>query len=360
MGAVEESDRAPAGPAASGRISTVVRGTTRRQGIRGASVRAPDCPMALSARFVRPHDSLGEDFACNCSRCLSANRFEEAVASAKARCQAVNASSGAGSEDGDGDDGGSPRWGAELAHDPKIDFEPAMVVLAIGPPHNHGIMHNFKRGNNCRFVRQRAERFFSMASTSAPTMKWWIGQLHYGIEKLTQLAYFDAGTAQSAVTLWRRTVVKAGGGGAGVSSACPSFAGSLSDGQVRELYRRINGANRNESAGGDDDSRGRPSLPDNAGGSLPQPTLHRVRRRRRRRRAASGRTDSSSYSAGVRRGLERTGLRLEATMPRRRLPSSPQQKGGSVTGRRMRERRKRGSGNKRAADPTRRRTKRRR
>merc|ERR1711991_101396 len=265
-------------------------------------------------------------------------------------------------------------------------------------------------------------------------------------------AYFDAGTAQSAVTLWRRTVVEAGGGGAGVSSACPSLsaisaalptihgragsadahddnvefecdgyesppdltsnmlarqvmqtesdfkgamaavlddlkppdtvmlardvvtadlspdivalfreviaaAGSLSDGQVREIYRII-GANRNESAGGDD-SRGRPSLPDNAGGSLPQPTLHRVRRRRRRRRAASGRTDSSSYSAGVRRGLERTGLRLEATMPRRRLPSSPQQKGGSVTGRRMRERRKRGSGNKRAADPTRRRTKRR-
>ena len=138
------------------------------------------------------------------------------------------------------------------------------------------------------------------------------------------------------------------------------IAGSLSDGQVREIHRIIAaGANRNESAGGDD-SRGRPSLPDNAGGSLPQPTLHRVRRRRRRRRAASGRTDSSSDSAGVRRGLERTGVRLEATMPRRRLPSSPQQKGGSVAGRRMRERRKRGSGKKRAADPTRRRTKRRR
>ena len=149
----------------------MVRGTTRRQGIRGASVRAPDCPMALSARFVRPHDSLGEDFACNCSMCLSANRFDEAVASAKARGQAVNAryttgpcsqisrlcyriacfpqthththtlthsrsphamhtthfSSGAGSEDGDGDDGGSPRWGAELAHDPKIDFEVCIV-----------------------------------------------------------------------------------------------------------------------------------------------------------------------------------------------------------------------------------------
>ena len=138
-------------------------------------------------------------------------------------------------------------------------------------------------------------------------------------------------------------------------------AGSLSDGQVREIHRIIAaGANRNESAGGDD-SRGRPSLPDNAGGSLPQPTLHRVRRRRRRRRAASGRADSSSDSAGgVRRGFERTGVRLEPTMPRRRLASSPQQKGGSVAGRRMRERRKRGSGKKRAADPTRRRTKRRR